>query len=264
MSLDSRPTGIDWHGGGGTGTVRWGEDTNLLVMFYNKSVHVATEEGRPIHKDAIFIKIQHPGETLNIIDRPVNDSDKQRFRTQWSNFVHDRTQVPEGTPIDLLFPNHPAVADNLRGFGVFTIEQCAGLSATAIDTIGRGAQEYKTRAQRYLDMANKGQSFHVLQKQIELKDQEVRIMQQTINSLKSQLESLTIKLVDPVRASLQPPHMANVDVQAERINANAPTKELTDKIQRRRNRKSSIEDTITDPFAAPANNPDIMSIDGQD
>ncbi len=263
MSLDSRPTGIDWHGGGGTGTVRWGEDSNLLVMFYNRSVHVATEEGRPIHKDAIYVKIQHPGEILNVIDRPVNDDDKRRFQRQWSNFVHDRTQVPDGTPIDLLFPNHPAVADNLRGFGVFTVEQCEALSATAIDTIGRGAQEYKSRAARYLEMANKGQSFHMLQKQIESKDQEVRILQQTVNSLRSQLENLTIKLTDPVRASLQPPHMANVDVQSERINANSPTRELTQTV-RKRNRKSSVEDTITDPFAAPVNNPDIMAVDGQD
>jgi hypothetical protein len=163
-----------------------------------------------------------------------------------------------------LFPNHPAVADNLRGFGVFTIEQCDGLSANAMDTIGRGAQEYKSRANRYLEMANKGQSFHILQTKIDEKDQELRIMQQTVNSLKQQLESLTLRVTDPVRGSLQPPQMANVDVQAERINANSPTRELTEKIKKTRNRKTSVEDSITDPFAVPANNPDIMGIDGQD
>ena len=262
MSLDSRPTGIDWHGGGQTGTVRWGEDKNLLVMFYNKSVHVATEEGRPIHRDQIFVKIQHPGEMLNIIDRPVKEEDKHRFRQQWSNFVHDRTQVPEGTPIDLLFPNHPAVADNLRGFGVFTVEQCEALSAVAIDTIGRGAQEYQSRAKKYLEMSNKGASFHILQKENDELRQRLRIQEGQIESLKKQFESVTLRITDPVRASLQPPFMANVDAQVDRINNNSPTKELAQQTQKVRNRSSNrVEDKITDPFS---NNIDVMNTEKQD
>ncbi len=265
MSLDSRPTGIDWHGGGGTGTVRFGEDRNLLVMFYNRPVHSGMHAGRPIYKDEIFIKIQHPGEMLNVIDRPVNENDKQRFRQQWANFVHDRTQVPEGTPIDLLFPNHPSVAENLRAMGVFTIEQCSNLSATAIDTIGRGAQEYVNRAQKYLDSANKGHSFHLMQKENDDLRQQLRIQEQQINTLKIQLESLTLKISDPVRASLQPPHMVNVDAQTERINGNSPTRELAETVRRKQPRRAQrIEDKITDPFGGMSNAEGIMGVEGQD
>lgn len=248
MSLDAKPTGIDWHGGGGTGTVRYGEDSNLLVMFYNRSVPVAVVEGRPVHRDAIFIKIQHPGETLNIIDRPVKDEDKYRFKQQWSNFVHDRTQVPEGVPIDLLFPNHPSVSDNLRGFGIYTVEQCAELSAHAIDTIGRGAQEYQSRAKKYLEMANKGASFHKLQKENDDLQQKLRIQEGQIESLKKQFESLAFKITDPVRSSLQPPFVPGVDVQSERINSNSPFKEAS---LRKRNRTPAVEDKITDPLGEP-------------
>jgi len=250
--LDARPTGVDWQAGGHTGLVRFGEDSNLLVMFYNKSVHVPalSIEGRPYYRDEIYIKIQQPGEMLNVIDRPVNDSDKQRFRRQWANFIHDRTQVPEGTPIGLLFPNHPAVGENLRAMGVYTVEQCAALTAHAIDTIGRGGQEYVNRAQKYLEMAQKGANFHKLQAELEQEKQKNRIMENTVQQLQIQLNQLTAKVTDPVRASLQPPFIKNYDAQSERINNNAPTKEFAEKVKKAQaSRPRTIEDSITDPLA---------------
>jgi len=249
MSNDFKATGVDWNAGGHTGLVRFGEDVNLLVMFYNKSVHIPalSTEGRPVYRDEIFIKIQQPGEVLNIIDRPVVEQDKHRFKRQWANFCHDRTQVPEGSPIILLFPNHPAVAENLRGVGVYTIEQCAELSASAIDTIGRGAQEYVNRAKKYLEMANKGQSFHKLQAELDTEKQKNRIMEQQISELKNQMNSMNMKLVDPVRASLAPPFVMNYDAQSERINNNAPTKEAADKAKRNR-RTPTVEEQITNPL----------------
>jgi len=251
MSLDSKPTGVDWNAGGHTGMVKWGDDSNLLVMFYNKSVHVSamSTEGRPVYRDEIYIKIQQPGEMLNIIDRPVTDNDKRRFRNAWANFIHDRTQVPEGTPIGLLFPNHPAVGENLRGVGVYTIEQCANLTAHAIDTIGRGGQEYVNRAKAYLEMSNKGANFHKLQKALEEEQQKSRIMEETVAQLKAQLNSMNTKLIDPVRASLNPPFIPNYDAQAERINNNAPTKEAAQQAAKRR-RAPTLEDKITDPLMA--------------
>lgn len=248
--LDTKPTGVDWSAGGHTGMVRWGDDSNLLVMFYNKSVHVPamSTEGRPVYRDEIYIKIQQPGEMLNVIDRPVQDNDKRRFRHQWANFIHDRTQVPEGTPIGLLFPNHPAVGENLRGMGVYTIEQCAKLTAHAIDTIGRGGQEYVNRAQSYLDMSNKGANFHKLQQALEAEQQKNRIMENNIAQLQAQLHSMNTKLIDPVRASMSPPFIPNYDAQVERINANSPQKEIAQQAVRRRKAPVTVEDNITDPF----------------
>jgi len=241
MSDFRTATGIDWNAGGLSGVVKYGDDSNLLVMFYNRSVQVASDQGRPIHRDEIYIKIQQPGEMLNIIDRPANDGDKQRFRQQWSNFVHDRTQVPEGTPIDLLFPNHPSVAANLRAYGVFTIEQCAALSANAIDTVGRGGQEYVNRAKKYIDSATKGTAFHKLQRENEELTQKTRILEHQVQQMRDQLDRMTLKVNDPIRSSLNPPQIQGYDVQSERINANAPTKIV-------RQRAPKVEEAITDPL----------------
>jgi hypothetical protein len=247
--LDSRVTGVDWVGPH-HGMAKFGDDTSLLVMFYNRAVQIPSASNeRPVYRNEIYIKIQHPGETLNVIDRPVNDNDKQRFRKQWANFIHDRTQVPDGTPIELLFPNYPAVAETLRGFGVFTVEQCAALSAHAIDSIGRGGQEYVNRAKKYLDMSTKGAEFHDFQRQLTEKDQQIRVLEQQIVLMKEQLDKLSLAVSDPVRASEQPPYVPNYDVQSERINANAPSKELSETRKRGRPRKSAEEVAVTDPFA---------------
>jgi hypothetical protein len=247
---DWNPTGIKWNGGGKTGLVEFGTDNNLLVMFYTRSIQNAAasaQAGRPVHEDHIYVKIQQPGEMLNVIDRPVNDGDKQRFKNQWANFLHDRTQVPDGTPIDLLFPNYPAVAENLRGFGVFTIEQCAELSAHAIDNIGRGGQEYVNRAKKFLDMSNKGQAFHQLQRENDDLKQRLKITEQQVVQMKEQLDRLTLSVTDPIRASQSPPYVENYDVQSERINNNAPTKEHAEKIKRSR-RAPTPEERVTNPL----------------
>ena len=160
MSYDgfAPPRQISWTGD--VGMAQYGpSDDRLFVAFYTKPVHNPIQSaaaGTPIFEDRDFVRIQHPGETLNIIDRPVVQSDKARWPRHWAAYLEKKSQVPDGTPIDLLFPAHPAVAQNLRGLGIFTIEQCAHLSSQAMDTIGMGAQEYVNRAQEYLNGAVSG------------------------------------------------------------------------------------------------------------
>lgn len=262
-------TGINWNPGGLSGTVKYGDDRNLLVMFYNRSVEVpseSAEKGRRICRDEIYVTIQHPGESLNKIDRPATDQDKHRFRDSWSKFLQNRTQIPEGTPIDLLFPNHPSVAENLRAYGVYTIEQCAGLSAHAIDSIGRGGQEYVNRSKRYLDSATKGAGFHALQKELDETKQALRLAENQISQFKVQLDSLLMRNNDPIRGAISPPFVQNYDVQAERINANHPTQEVFTKTKNTRRGKVTVEDRITDPLASSPmqNDPNISMTEGQD
>ena len=247
---------------------------NLLVIFFNKAVEIpakSLEMGRRYCVNQVWVKIQHPGENFNIIEREATDQDKMRFRNYWSAFVQNRTQVPEGSPIDLLFPNHPAVGENLRAMGIFTIEQCAKLSANAIDNIGRGGQEYVNRAQAYLSQADKGKNFHKLQKQLDDARTENRVLSHQVGQLKETVDKLMLR--GSPGESINPPWIQGFDAQAERINANHPTKELAAK-GRKKNKAKPVEvepyDPITDPLASmkPGNdledNPDIASTQGQD
>lgn len=219
------PTGIKMNNQG-YGIAEYGNDSNLIVMFYNRAVEdpaKSAQAGRKICVDTDFVKINHPGERLNQIDRPATDADKRRFQYQWSQYVHNKTQVPEGTPIDLLFPNNPSTAENLRALGIHTIEQCAILSSHALDNIGMGAQEYQNKAKAYLTSSEKGVSFHKFNEVIKKLEQENKILKQQMTAQKQQIDDLIGKLTGTVNNQLQPAWQPNHDAQSARINANHPT-----------------------------------------
>lgn len=246
-------SGLEMAPGGQYGLAKYGDDRNLLVVFYNKAVEVPSESvkrGRRYTENQVFIKIQHPGEVLNVIDRPIQENDKYRFREQWSKFVSNRTQVPDGTPIDLLFPNHPAIGENLRAYGCYTIEQCASLSASAIETIGRGAQEFVNRAQKYLDSADKGALYHKLQAENDDLKNKVGTLENLIKQMKGQIDHLTMVHNDPIRGAQQPNYVPGFDVQTERINASHVTKDLEKEVKSKKTKqKRTVEENIADPFA---------------
>lgn len=184
--------GIKWNGH--VGTVQYGNDSKMVVMFFNKGVQNQAKSaaaGRPVFEESIFVRIHPPGERLNIIERPANDSDKRRFPMQWAQFQENRQQIPDGTPIDLLYPDHPAVAQNLRGWGVHTIEQCADLSANAIESIGMGSQRYVNDAQKYIASASKGVGAVQLRRELEERDNRIRTLESQIAMLQRQIEHLS-------------------------------------------------------------------------
>lgn len=225
----SQPSRINWNASGEYGTVNYADESKMVVLFYTKSVedtNKSAQAGRKICVDMAYVRMHAPGERLNVVDRPVQDNDKHRFPRQWANYVHNRTQAPEGTPIDLLFPNHPSVADNLRALGIYTIEQCAVLTANAIDTIGMGGQDYVNKANAYLKNSEKGQGFHQIQREMTELRNENRNLTKQIQIQKQQIDDLVQKMLDPSKAALQPSWQPGFDAQAARINANHPTKEL--------------------------------------
>ena len=243
MSEFRNPTGVQWAGGRTHGMATYGEDSNLLVIFYAKSVEnraKSIEQGIRVFESRVYCKIQHPGENLNIIDKPADESLKQRFSAQWEAFSTNQTYVPEGTPIDLLFPNFPHVAETLRGLGVHTIQQCAGLSAHAISSLGIGGIEYVNKSKQYLESAKEGVGFHQFQKAITEKDTQIRILSETVSKLTERLDQIADKRSNPLSNPLNPPFIQGYDVQTDRINAThtskppvkvarkAPTLEITD------------------------------------
>jgi hypothetical protein len=226
---------IDWNSAAKDyGVVNFTNDNDLVVTFFMKSVIdpiKSREQSIRIYSDMAYVKIFRPGEMLNVIERPMEENDKRRWPRQYENFLHNRTQVPEGTPIDLLFPNNPSVADNLRARGVYTIQQCANLTAHAIDSIGMGAQEYVNRAKKYLEAASSGSEVIKLQEALKNKDTEVFGLTQRIKDLEKMVNGLTAKLaspgqINPVSNTVDIPQVPGYDAQTARINSTHKTNEL--------------------------------------
>lgn len=188
----SSHTGINWNGN--VGIVEYGGGARgQLAIFYHKSVHNAVrsqQEGRPIFEDRVFVRVAPPGERLNIVDRPATRQDQQRWPQQWALFQQNKEQTPEGTPIELLYPEKPAVASTLRANGVMTIEACAELSGHGIDSIGMGAQSWVNAAQKYVAYANRGVAITQHRKDLEVRDSQIRILTQQVEDLQNEIAQL--------------------------------------------------------------------------
>lgn len=251
------PTGINWNGGGTVGTVQYGKgDAGMIAIFYMKPMHQthqSLEEGRPIYKDTVYVKIHPPGERLNIVDRPATAQDKQRFPMQWHQFQQNQQQIPDGTPVDMLYPDQPSIAAMLKASGVHTIEQLAELSANAIEEIGMGAQRYVNDAAKYLSIAEKGVKGTQLRKELEERDGKIRTLEQKVELLiaenkrlastaqsgpsMEQLQQLLSGLQGRPQFPAGAPKQMNpaFDVATAQINANDPRKEMV-KNRRKRQR----------------------------
>lgn len=183
---------IKWNGHVGVAQYGGG-DQSMVVMFYLKPIRnpaKSAESGRPYFDDKIFVRIHPPGERLNIVEREASETDKRRFPMQWAQFNQNAPQTAQGTPIDFLFAANPSVAAALKASGVHTVEQCAQLSAHAIETIGMGAQQWVNEAQRYLEVANKGVKASQLKKIVEEKDRQITSLEHKIDLLETELNHL--------------------------------------------------------------------------
>ena len=166
-------------------------DDRLIVGFYKKSIQNAAksrEEGKPVYQDQDFVKIQHPGETLNIVDRPARPDDAQRWPRQWHQFINSVEQKPDGIPIDLLFPDKPTISRTLRGYNIHTVEQLANLSSEGISRVGLGCQEWVNAAARYVERAEKGVSHHKFEAALAEKDTQIRAMQRQLADLTAMIQ----------------------------------------------------------------------------
>jgi len=187
------------------------DDNQLMVGFYRRSVlnrAKSQAQGTPVHEGRDFVKIQHPGETLNIVDREVTPQDMQRWPQKWAQYQQNVTQTPDGIPLSLLFPAQPEIETTLRGYNIQTVQQLAYLSAHGIGTIGMGATEWVNKAQKYLEHAEKGVDHHKFEAAIAEKNRE-------IETLKRQMQELTT-LVHSARPPQ--PNAQTYDFQTAQIN----------------------------------------------
>lgn len=231
------PMKIDWMGADkGYGTVKYGNENSVGAVFYLDAKHnpaKSKEKGSEIYDNVAYVRIGEPGDRLNIIIRPATEADKRRWPIQWNQFLDHTKQRPSGTPIALLYPDQPAVGKMLEAYDVFTVEQCATLSAHSISNIGMGCQTYVNAAQRYLEVAKKGVSGSQLRQELDERDAKLRVQEQQIHQLQATVDKLMSERGKDMSAvdlrslieqaiSQRPVNVqgANFDPQQAAINAN--------------------------------------------
>jgi hypothetical protein len=225
-------------------------DASMLCIFYKRAVHNeirSAAAGIPFYEDVDYVRIQQPGETTQVVDRPAQINDKRRWPAQWQAYAAGKDQIAEGTPLGLLFPRHPAQVAMLQAIGIMTVQHLAQASATAIAAIGMHGQDYVNYAQKYLNAGTGGAAFHQMQMENEQMKRENARLAKVVDDLQHQMAQFNAAMLAqagvgvpmpgvprqpaPPPATPQPGGFAPppsfgdahiFDAQAAQINANHP------------------------------------------
>ena len=204
--IPSLPQTFDPNGG----LVQYGSDAKLWVQFQNLPIQnnaKSKDSGRPVFDTIPHVRIRQPGERDETV-RPVIEGDKVRFERQWRLFQNAQEQIPEGTPISILFPSAPGAVETLKYMAVHTVEQLADITDTAKQNIGLGASQWQQMAKAYLEQSSKGKEFHAIMSRIEKLEEESAAKDARIASLSAELTAIQEdddNDLEPVRRRGRPP-----------------------------------------------------------
>ena len=136
-------------------------DSGLHVEFFHH-----TEKDREMQ----FVRIQNPGDKLNIIERPVEEGDKRRFPRQWLYFQMKNSEGQIlGTPLEEWNKDFPDEfnkyqLEELHSLKFQSVEQLATASDAQLQRIGLGSTGLREKARLYLTNKNKSESTKELEK----------------------------------------------------------------------------------------------------
>jgi hypothetical protein len=131
---------------------RYEDDKKLHVRFYMRphlDLFKSEEAKRAIYVDKEYVQIMIPGDKLNIIDRPADSLDKNRFSEYYAKFKAGTEQIV-GTPISALPFLSMSQVEEYKFVNVKTVEQLAEL-ADSWSTQIMGGLEHKRKAKQWLE-----------------------------------------------------------------------------------------------------------------
>lgn len=157
-------------------------DKSVYVKFHIRPVRDDTESdkaGRPVYVDKEYVEIRTPGQQNNIINRPVTDMDRQRFRQQYRAFKDGMEEQTVGTPLSEVAWLTRSQVEEMAFLRIRTVEHLANLGD---DICGKhvGFYKLKQKAQQIVAEGEKNAPFAQLQAKAEEQANELAAMRQTI------------------------------------------------------------------------------------
>ena len=157
---------------------RFAADSKLFVTFHVVPVinnFKSAQEGRPIYEEHEYITIIIPGESKTVVDTPVNDEFKSRFREQYARFKSGLEQSITGTPLEMWPQMTVGLCAELKAVNVRTVEQLAALDDSKASKF-MGFHDLRRRAQAFLDAAQGEAASNKLTIELEKRDAEIETL----------------------------------------------------------------------------------------
>lgn len=157
-------------------------DKSVYVKFYmrpKENEAKSIEEGRPIYEDKEYVEIRTPGNTTNVIQRPVTDMDRRRFAAAYREFKSGETEQVTGTPLVEAPWITRSQVEELSYLRIRTVEQLAYVGDDVCTRIP-GLFKLKQRAQQMAERAEKEAPFIKLQKERDEMAAEIAAMKEAM------------------------------------------------------------------------------------
>lgn len=148
---------------------RTAADKNVYVKFYVRPVRddaASDEAGRPIYNDREYVEIRTPGQQNNVIQRPVTDMDRQRFRQAYRAFKDGAEEQTIGTPLTEQAWITRSQVEELAHLRVRTVEHLATLD-DAVCSRYAGMYKLKQKAAQVIAESEKNAPFAKMQTEYE-------------------------------------------------------------------------------------------------
>ena len=170
-------------------------DENLYVQFFSHPMQdkaKTLEEGRPIFVDTEYIRIMVPGDKGNVVMRSVREDDRQRFPKQYQAFKNDEEEILEGTPLDKWNFVSAAQVEELKYFGIRTVENLANVTDTNAQKF-MGINLLRQKAQEYIAAASSEAPIAQLQEELSARDTTIAEQASLLADMQERLAALEAK-----------------------------------------------------------------------
>lgn len=175
-------------------------DSALHVTFYDKEFineFESKKQGKPVKYMALMVRIERPGDILNVADRLSTTDDERRFPVQYANYINMRNGRAGdlvGTPLSECQLISKEQAEQLRSLHFYTMEQVANSSDAQINGIGMIAgmapMAFRDRIRMALRVATDTTTAQKLEKQVEESLAREKAMAETVAKMQEQMAQL--------------------------------------------------------------------------
>lgn len=132
-----------------------------------------------------LIQISFPG-SFQVIERPINDSDKIRFSQAYNNWKQGIADTEEGLALEDVGSFSEEVISTLNGLGINTLEALACVDDNKCRSVPN-MFEWKQKAQSLIKIKEGGKVENELRKQIEDMREQQRAMSQELAKYREDL-----------------------------------------------------------------------------
>jgi len=168
--------------------VKQGKKTVFFHEVVEEDKAESARQGKPVARTRIFLKHFTPGDTSLEVDKPMKPGDEHKYPEQWAAFQAKRSQVVDGTPVEMWPQLSTTQVWEFKAMKIFTVEQLVGLPDQFAQKI-QGYQHLKKKAETFLQLARDATVLESKDKRLAEQDARIAELERTVRELTASVQA---------------------------------------------------------------------------